>query len=217
MTGRDSMKHTNPRSPKLQGRKASDRLQSGASMIEVLVAILLVSVGLLGIAGLSGATFSYNKVSQMRLTGIALANELADRARVNVYGYDLGNYNIALADDFATNPVTVPDANLDLDPSVAANATTLATNLADADVDQFLRNVRNRLPQGDAVVISRPGATTRDLDVWLLWQEPTTNAADAATDKGDFSLFGSTQGNCPANLTTAQAAVFSCMYFKVGL
>lgn len=193
------------------------RHETGASMIEVLVSILLVSVGLLGIAGLSGATFGYNKVSQMRLTGIALANDLADRARVNVYGYDLGNYNIALDDDFATTAVAVPDTNLNLDPSVSANATSLATSLAAADVDQFLRNVRNRLPQGDAVVISRPAATTRDLDVWLLWQEPTTSGTDVDSDRGDFSLFGSTQGNCPASLTPEEAAVYSCMYFKVGL
>ena len=189
----------------------------GASMIEVLVAVLLVSVGLLGIAGLSGATFNYNKVSQMRLTGIALANDLADRARVNVYGYDLGAYDIAIGDDFAGTAVTVPDANLDLDPSVLAQATAAANALAASDVDLFLRNVRNRLPQGDAVVMARPGATTRDLDVWLLWQEPTTSAGDAANDRGDSSLFSASQGNCPSSLTTAQLAVFSCMYFKVGL
>jgi type IV pilus assembly protein PilV len=183
--------------------------QRGASMIEVLVAILLVSVGLLGIAGLSGATFNYNKVSQMRLTGIALVNDLADRARVNVYGYDRGAYDIALSDNYAGTAATVPDANLDLDPSVPANAITAADALAAADIDQFLRSVRNRLPQGDAVVISRPGATARDLDVWLLWQEPTTDAGD--------TLFGAGQGNCPSSLTPDEQALYSCMYFKVGL
>ena len=76
--------------------------QSGSSLLEVLVAILLVSVGLLGVAGLSGATFSYNKVAQMRLTGLALVNDYADRARINVYGYDRGNYDIAKADDRIT-------------------------------------------------------------------------------------------------------------------
>lgn len=217
MTGRATMNRFKSRIAAFRTHSSSRRAATGASMIEVLVAILLVSVGLLGIAGLSGATFSYNKVSQMRLTGIALANDLADRARVNVYGYDLGNYDIALADDFATDPVTVPDANLNLDPSVSANATILATNLADADVDQFLRNVRERLPQGDAVVISRQAATTRDLDVWLLWQEPATSDTDEDSDRGDFSLFGSTQDNCPDSLTAEEAAVYSCMYFKVGL
>ena len=186
------------------------RRHQGASMIEVLVSILLVSVGLLGIAGLSGATFSYNKASQMRLTGIALVNDFADRARVNVYGYDLGAYDIALGDSFGGTAVTVPDANLNLDPAILAEATTAANGLAASDVDQFLRSVRNRLPQGDAVVVSRPGATTRDLDVWLLWQEATT-------DRGGVEIFEVGKPNCPSTLTSAEQDVYSCMYFKVGL
>jgi type IV pilus assembly protein PilV len=185
------------------------RDETGATLIEVLVAILLVSVGLLGIAGLSGATFNYNKVSQLRLTGLALANDFADRARVNVYGYDRGGYSVALADNFAGTPVTVPASNLDLDPSNPANGIAIADALAAADVDQFLSSVRARLPQGDAVVVSRPTPNSRDLDVWLLWQEPQADAGDP--------LFGAGQGNCPGNLTAAQQAIYSCMYFKVGL
>lgn len=190
-------------------RQKIARHQTGSSLLEVLVAILLVSVGLLGVAGLSGATFSYNKVSQLRLTGIALTNDFADRARINVYGYDRGGYDIDLSDDFDSTPVAVPDVNLDLDPSVPANASTVADALAAADIDQFLSSVRNRLPQGDAVVMSRPGATRRDLDMWLLWKEPQTDAGD--------SLFGGGQGNCPDSLTPAERLEFSCMYFKVGL
>ena len=183
--------------------------EAGATLIEVLVAILLVSVGLLGIAGLSGATFNYNKVSQLRLTGIALVNDFADRARVNVYGYDRGGYSVALTRNFSTPPVTVPPANLNLDPSDPANSIAIADALAAADVDQFLRSVRARLPQGDAVVVSRPTANSRDLDVWLLWQEPQADAAD--------SLFAAGRGNCPSSLSTAEQAIYSCMYFKVGL
>lgn len=209
MKGVPPMKPSQTRFLAAPARECGHMRQRGSSMIEVLVAILLVSVGLLGIAGLSGATFNYNKVSQIRLTGIALANDLADRARVNVFGYDRGDYDIALGDNFSGTAVAVPNANLDLDPRTEANAITVADALAAADVDQFLRNVRNRLPQGDAVVISRPGANTRDLDVWLLWQEPSTDAGDA--------LFDSAKGNCPASLTTAEQAIYSCMYFKVGL
>ena len=195
----------------------ASRRHLGASMIEVLVSILLVSVGLLGIAGLAGATFNYNKVSQIRLTGIALANDLADRARVNVYGYDLRAYDIDLSDDVLSTEALVPDSNLDLDPEVTANATAVANALATTDVDQFLRAVRARLPQGDAVVTSRPTAISRDLDVWLLWKEPMTSDAEAAVDKGNFSLFDAARGNCPANLTSAEQREYSCMYFKVGL
>ena len=183
--------------------------QAGFSLIEVLVAILLVTVGLLGMAGLSGATFSNNKISQLRLTGISLVNDYTDRARINVYGYDLLKYNVALGDDFSSTEVKVADANLKLDPAVETDATKIANDLAAADVDQFLRSVRARLPQGDAVVISRPTANSRDLDIWLLWKEPQAAAGD--------TLFSAGKGNCPSNLTTAQQQEYNCMYFKAGL
>ena len=110
----------------------------------------------------------------------------------------------------------VPDATLDLDPSNNTNALTLATGLAAADVDQFLREVRRRLPQGDAVVVSRPNGVHRDMDVWLLWKEPVTGN-DEDLDKGDLSLFNGAKVNCPTSLTAAQQLEYSCMYFKTGL
>jgi type IV pilus assembly protein PilV len=185
-------------------------------MIEVLVSILLVSVGLLGIAGLSGATFGFNKAAQMRLTGVALVNDFTDRARINVFGYDMRNYDIALTDDAQTIPVAVPNLNLSLDPSNEANASAVATALAASDVDRFLRTVRSSLPQGDAVVISRPDPVRRDLDIWLLWIEPQTGN-DEDTDKGELRLFNRAQVNCPNTLTAAQQRIYSCMYFKTGL
>lgn len=184
--------------------------QAGTSMIEVLVAVLLVSIGLLGIAGLAGATFGYNKVSQLRLVGQAMVNDFVDRARINVAGYDRGGYTIALTDNYQSTPVTVPAGNLDLDPSVSANQDTIANSLAAADVDQFLRAVRNRFPEGDAIVVSRPSTVSRDLDVWLLWKEP---AADVSSE----SLFNTGKVNCPSTLSAADQLVYSCMYFKVGL
>ncbi|MFC3685609.1 type IV pilus modification PilV family protein [Hydrogenophaga luteola] len=197
-------------------------------MIEVLVSILLVSIGLLGIAGLSGATFNYNKVAQMRLTGLALVNDFADRARINVYGYDLGAYDIDLSDNFAVLAESENEedvaaavaatniALLDPDPSSADNALAAANSLASADVNQFLRSVSSRLPQGDAVVVSRQ-ADARSLDVWLLWKEPKTDEGDEDDDKGGFSLFDEAKGNCPTNLDDEQISEYSCMYFKVGL
>ena len=196
----------------------SRRRETGSSMIEVLVAVMLVSIGLLGIAGLSGATFNYNKTSQVRLTAMALVNDYADRARLNIYGYDRGGYSVALPTNYAGTAVTVPAANLNLDPSNAANAMTIADNLAAADVDQFLRNVRNRLPQGDAVVISRPTATARDMDVWLLWKEPNVGTGTADDVKtSDYQIFQSSKQNCPSSLTSAEELEYSCMFFKVGL
>ena len=184
--------------PRLGGRR---NLQSGASLIEVLVAVLLVSVGLLGIAGLSGSTYAYNKNAQIRLVGMGLVNDYADRARVNVYGFDLGNYTIAKG---ASSPAAVTFTVNE------ADAKTAAGNVANHDKREFLEAIKNRLPEGTAVVNSLPSATRRGMDVWLLWKEPQNE---------DDSLFKTAQENCPKSITdnADDKKVYSCMYFKVGL
>jgi len=189
----------------------SARHEKGSSLLEVMVAILLVSVGLLGIAGLSSATFSYNKAAQLRLTGLALVNDYADRARVNVYGYDLGGYDLTLS-----STATAPTQNADekSDSKAAANAVALA------DRAHLLTEVAARLPQGKAVVASTPSAGARDLDIWLLWKEPQLEEVDEDDDPAGyaaFSLFKQGQDNCPSDLSEDDLAVYSCMYFKVGL
>ncbi len=176
-------------------------------MVEVLVALLIISLGLLGIGGISAATFGYNKTAQLRLTGLTLVNDYADRARLNVYGYDLGSYSVALADAVpATADVATAQAAMTADEAVPATA---AQNVAGYDRMLFQRTVADRLPQGRAIVVSNPTGSARNLDVWLLWQEPTTSVGDALFTAGQFS--------CPNNLSEADRAIYSCMYFKVGL
>ena len=185
--------------------------QAGSSLLEVLVAILLVSVVLLGIAGLTSATFSYNKAAQLRLTGLALANDYADRARVNVYGFDSLGYTIKLDDSIPAAGTLAGEES---------NALTAATAMAKSDRNYFMTEVAARLPQGKAVVASSPSATARTLDVWLLWKEPQVadvKETDDAKGYAAFSLFKQGQDNCPKDLSDDDKALYSCMYFKVGL
>ena len=57
--------------------------QKGSSLIEVLVAIFVMSIGLLGMAGLTAASSSYNKLGQIRSTAMLLVSDYTDRARAN--------------------------------------------------------------------------------------------------------------------------------------
>lgn len=200
------MRARQARSPHcIRGRNS--RSQKGASMVEVLVALLIVSLGLLGIGGISAATFGYNKAAQLRLTGLSLVNDYADRARLNVYGYDLGNYAIALDDEVpSTEDVEAAEAAMVVDEAAAATA---AANVAQFDRELFQRTVADRLPQGRAIVVTNPTVNARNFDVWLLWQEPQADLGD--------SLFVAGQFNCPDDLSADDQAIYSCMYFKVGL
>ncbi len=180
-------------------------IQHGATLVEVLVALLIVSLGLLGIAGLAASTFSYNKTSQLRLTGTALANDYADRARLNVFGFDRNAYNIAYGDNVTTSALNRDGLTVDQpDDATAADA------VAAYDRNDFMNTVANRLPQGRAVVVSARG-NARSMDIWLVWQEPQPTSADA------LALFQAGQRNCPTNLPNDVQGLASCMYFKVDL
>lgn len=188
----------------LYSRAKSER---GASMLEVLVALLIISFGLLGIGGISVATLGYNKAAQLRLTGLSLVNDYADRARLNVYGFDLGDYAIAIGDALPSR--TEAKAALeDLDPDEDDPATA-AQAVASADKAQFQRTVADRLPQGRVIAATSGPGSDRTLNIWLLWQEPQTALDD--------NLFVSGQFNCPETLTAEQQAIYSCMYFNIGL
>lgn len=65
----------------------------GFSMIEALVALVVLSVGLLGIAALYVESLSSNRTAVLRSAAVVLASDLADRIRANRTGgptYDDG-------------------------------------------------------------------------------------------------------------------------------
>jgi len=58
--------------------------QSGFTLTEVLVAVLVLSIGLVGVAGLQAVSLQNNQSAFMRSQASALAYDLADRMRSNV-------------------------------------------------------------------------------------------------------------------------------------
>lgn len=191
--------------PYSQLSACSPRKQQGATLIEVLVSLLIISLGLLGIGGLAASTFSYNKAAQLRLTGAALASDYADRARLNIFGYDLGDYDIAYDDGVDVGALDPGALAIDQVSDAAAAAAVAAF-----DRNDFMQTVGQRLPQGRAVVVTNP-ANARSMDFWLVWQEPNASEGNA------LSIFQAGQRNCPNDLPPAVEPLASCMYFKVNL
>lgn len=80
------------------GRARRIRLsQGGFTLIEVLVSALILSIGLVGVAGLQALSLKNNQSAYMRSQASALAYDLADRMRTNVEGAEAGFYDPAQA------------------------------------------------------------------------------------------------------------------------
>ena len=86
---------------------------SGFTLLEVLIAVLVLSIGLLGLAGLQVTSLKFNHSAYMRTSATNLAYDMADRMRVNRGQALTGAYDGV---DFPTppetcNPALTPDGS----------------------------------------------------------------------------------------------------------
>lgn len=71
--------------------------QRGFTLIEVMVAIIILAVGLLGMAGLQTITLQNGQSAYMRSQATILAYDIMDRMRINRDQAIIGSYDLALA------------------------------------------------------------------------------------------------------------------------
>lgn len=71
------------------------RLQKGTTLLEVLVSIVILSVGLLGYAGLQTLSMKNNTSAFQRSQATILSYDIIDRMRAN--RSNLANYNVGMA------------------------------------------------------------------------------------------------------------------------
>lgn len=110
----------------------------GFTMLEVLVALLVISFGLLGLVGLQTVGLQYTHSASLRTTATQLAYDMADRMRANQAGVKAGYYN---------NPTSPSET-----PACLQDAGCSAQQMAETDVAIWKQELARVLPQGDGVV-----------------------------------------------------------------
>ena len=75
--------------------------QRGVTMLEILIAILIISVGLLGTAGLQAVSLRASVAANERTTATLLAYDALDRIRANMTGFTAGAYSNYIATQHA--------------------------------------------------------------------------------------------------------------------
>lgn len=76
--------------------------QSGFSLIETLVTLVILAFGLLGLAGLHMVSLKNNQASQMRAQATMYGYDIIDRMRSNCGAAHAGSYNISLSSSIPT-------------------------------------------------------------------------------------------------------------------
>jgi type IV pilus assembly protein PilV len=119
---------------------------AGLTLVEILIALLVISVGLLGVAGLHAMSLRNNYDALMRSHASALAGDIADRMRANR----------AAAAAYA----------IELDEDVVVEADS---PIAITDLDEWRKSLADQLPQGNGSVAIN--AVTRIVTITIQWGE----------------------------------------------
>lgn len=123
--------------------------QRGITMIEVLIALLIFAIGLLGVAGMQSLALKSTNNSNIRTLVNIHAYEIAERMRANMPGVEAGHYDSISSVTGAAqcSPGCTPE------------------QLAALDGDQWLTNLEAEVPTlTSASVNYAGGVATIDID-----------------------------------------------------
>lgn len=141
-----------PPEPKLLA--GASRRQRGAGLIEILIAVVLLSIGLLGLASLQMLSLQHSSSSALRTEAVSQSYDLLDRMRANRAQAIGGRYNLAFGD------------------------TPAAADLAGEDLASWKSALAEILPDGDGQVLVESQVVT----ITVRWQEPGRSGSGISQD-----------------------------------
>ncbi len=145
------MHTTNFESHRLPTSAVRSRVR-GFTLIEVLIALVVLSVGMLGIAGLYVYGMQAGRTSLFRHQAVTLAGDVAERIRANP----------TAGADYAGG-----GAN---NNCVASGATCIPAEMAANDILLWKAQATDTLPNGDVTVVFNAGALPTYV-ITVLWDE----------------------------------------------
>lgn len=152
----------------------------GFSMIEVLVTLLIISLALLGTAGLQGYAMRLNQGGQFRTQAVFLAADLAERMEANKPGVVAGSYNLGLSN--AANVLS----------TACTDAACTQSPLAAYDLSQWQNAIFATLPQSSWQVANAAGNPTT-VTITINWVDRRTDSQYSTVGTGETFSYTATR------------------------
>lgn len=141
----------------------------GFTLIEILITVVILSVGLLGVVALQAESLKSGRTAILRNKAVALASDMADRMRSNRVAANAGNYVAGSADMGANN-------NCADDLIGGATITCTPVQMAQHDIwlwKRTLTDARLGLPGDATATITTDGAPVPTFTITVNWTEPS--------------------------------------------
>lgn len=183
--------------------------QAGATLIEVLVTMLILSIGLLAMGAMMTYATLLPKFSGNRSVAISTATDMIERMRANsstwnpatgTLSFSITSYNTAT---FTTSFVASP--SLPSGSTCAFPNCTQATQAVE-DLARIQWQLNQQLtPAG--ITIDATDAANNEGNLWVIWQEAST-----------FGSFTTTKSdNCPTATQALSPPLPRCVYLPFKL
>lgn len=144
----------------------------GFTLLEVMIAMVISAIGLLGLAGLQVQSLSFNNTAYIRSQATYFAYDILEKMRMNKTAANAGSYDIALTD-------TPNSASC-----YGTSATCSESDFAAADKFEWYTQVASTLPGGKSSVARATGSGQTIVTVLVQWNNLS------ATGTSQISVIG---------------------------
>jgi type IV pilus assembly protein PilV len=174
--------------------------ERGVSMIESLVALLVLALGILGMAGVQTRVLVDTRTANHRATAMGLINDMTNRMLLNreqIATYYTNTSTYPNTNGWNATVALVPPTNCLVNDATATPCTS--NQMAQADLNQWLNTVRTSLPNGDARIFASE-TDQRQIGIAIAWS--ANESANAPLDPNSplAVTIGKNGVDCPTNL-----------------
>lgn len=142
--------------------------KQGFSLFEVLIALIILAIGMLGIAKTLLIAHKSNSSNYMRQQAIQSAYDMLDRVSANRQAAINGSYNAGnLVSSGAPTQPSYPSAN-------CATTTCSSTDMASYDTWYWLSSDVTQLPNGCGKVATATSGVNTTVTVTVQWDDSST-------------------------------------------
>lgn len=161
------------------------------SLIESLVALLVLALGIMGLAGVQARMLAENRTTNARAIAVGLIDDLSNRMLLNRDAVAAGSYDVAF---LAGAAIGVPATD-------CSGTACTGAQLAAWDLIAWRNAMRSLLGPGSDSAVFRPVATDpSQVGVMIAWSANEGSDGSGGTrDTSVFQFLSGTATNCPAN------------------